>query len=88
MPVRRRYAATGPPAPNASPPDGSAYQRTVSRNCTPCSGALSFAAARRAPSRLIASAGASDQRAPARHVRFPAPAKSMRNDDAGAGTKA
>ena len=54
--------------------DGSAYQRTVSRNCTPCSGALSFAALRRVPSRLIASVGASDQRAPARQVRFPASA--------------
>ena len=62
------------PRPNASPPDGGAYQRTVSRNCTPCSGALSFAASRRVPSRLIARVGASDQRAPARHVRFPASA--------------
>ena len=49
-----------------------AYQRSVNRNCTPCSGASSFAASRRAPSRLMARCGASDQRAPARHVRLPA----------------
>ena len=51
-----------------------AYQRSVNRNCTPCSGASSFAGSRRVASRLIARCGASDQRAPARHVRSPASA--------------
>ena len=63
-----------PPPESASPPDGAAYQRSVRRNCTPCSDASSFAGSRRAPSRLMARCGASDQRAPARHVRSPASA--------------
>ena len=50
------------------------YQRNVARNARPCSGALSFAGSRRVPSRLIARVGASDQRAPARHVRSPSSA--------------
>ena len=65
MTPRKRHPRTEPAI---------AYQRSVSPNRTPCSGASSFAVSRRAPSRLIARCGASDQRAPARHVRSPASA--------------